>query len=72
MKYIIKITLLILFLLTACTDKKQQNTNDSGATPAEVQEIEKIETLTNEMEKTTESMEQTAQELDALLEEIDK
>lgn len=71
MKFIIKISILALFFLTACTDKKQLSSSETGVSPAEIQEIKEIETLTNEMEKSTQSMEKTAQELDALLEEID-
>ncbi len=71
MKIILKIAVLILIFLTSCTDKREQNNNETKASPEQVQEIKKIETLTNEMEKTTQSIEQTARELDAVLEEID-
>ena len=71
MKYIIKISLLALLFLTACTDKKTQNSSADQLSPTEVEEVKQIETLTDEMEKSTNSIEQKAQELDALLNEID-
>ena len=41
-------------------------------TPAQIEEVEQIEILTDEMEKSANLIEKKAQELDALLNEIDK
>lgn len=71
MKIFIKILILPLFLLTACTDKKAQNSSDNALSPEEVKEIQQIEILTDEMDKTKNSIEETARELDAVLDEID-
>lgn len=72
MKYIIKVALLGLLFLTSCTDKKAQNSSATQLSPAEIEEVEQIEILTEEMENSANSIEKKAQELDALLEEIDK
>lgn len=71
MKIFTKIILFTFISLTSCTDKKAQKTVDTSLSIDEKQEIEKIETLTNEMDKTNESLSKKAQELDAILDEID-
>ena len=71
MKILIKIGIAGLFLLTSCTDKKSGNSNTSSASEPNAEEIEKIETLTNEMDEATKDIEATAKKLDDILGEID-
>ena len=71
MKILIKIGIAAFFLLTSCTDKKGANSNSSTTSEPNVEEIEKIETLTNEMDEATKDLEETAKKLEDILGEID-
>lgn len=71
MKNTIKIIGILLIFLTACTDKKAQKSNENDTSAVQIEELQQIETLTNEMEESTQNIEAKAQELDALLKEID-
>lgn len=57
--------------LISCTDKNTKKSNENQLSPAQTEEVEQIEILTDEMEEATKSIEKKAQELDALLNEID-
>ena len=59
-------------LLTSCIEKNTQKSTENQLTPAQIEEVEQIEILTDEMEKSANLIEKKAQELDALLNEIDK
>ncbi len=71
MKNSIKVLGLLIMFLTACTDKKSQTSNVSETSKVEPDQLQEMETLTNEMEETTLKIEEKADELDALLEELD-
>lgn len=72
MKYLIKLSILGIMLLTSCTEKNTQKSTENQLTPAQIEEVQQIENLTDEMEKSANSIEKKAQDLDDLLNEIDK
>lgn len=72
MKLILKITFILMLFLTACTDKKAENSTENKVDTEKVKEIEEMEKLTEELEETKSEIEKTSKELDAALDEINK
>ena len=71
MKILLKCSCICLIMLTACTEKKEAKLNEMGNSQPQVQEIDRLEKSTKQMDEKAMEIDKVAQELEEALDEID-